>query len=175
MDGKELHIRADTPGPAAISPDRPHSRRGLGTPLPRWVRVFVASVILTTGMAALVTHDLLARLDLQASLQVDATRMAIAAAVFLPGAPARAMHAAARSAEFYGLSREDVVRAEAAPDGMSFTVTLRRSAPVLLFRLLGSSGTLVTVHAVATVHPYAAPRRPGGQIALSMQRAARKV
>jgi len=58
---------------------------------------------------------------------------------------------------------------------MSFGVTLRRSAPVLLFRLLGSQGALVTVHAIARIHPYASPHRPGGQIALSMHRAGKKL
>ncbi|HEY2523686.1 MAG TPA: hypothetical protein VGI29_01425 [Candidatus Binataceae bacterium] len=157
-----------------MSSDRPHRRGGRGSPLARWVRIFVATVMLTTGAGALVTHDLLARWDLQVRLQLDATRMVIAAAVFLPDAPARAMHAAARSAEVHGLSREEVVRAEAAPDRMSFSVTLRRSAPVLLFRLLGSRGALVIVHAVARVHPYAPPRRPGGQIALSMPQGRKK-
>jgi hypothetical protein len=166
MDGEALDIKTDRPAAATMNSDRPHRHGGFGIPLPRWVRIFVASVMLTTGAAALVTHDLLARWDLQASLQVDATRMAIAAAIFLPDAPARAMLAAARSAKVDGLSHAEVVRAEAAADGMSFSVTLRRPAPVLLFRLLGSRGTLVTVHATARVRPYAPPRRRDGQIAL---------
>ena len=158
-----------------MNPDRANRRDGFGTPLARWVRIFVASVIVTTAAGALVTHDLLARWDVRARLQVDATRMAIAAAVFLPDAPARATLAAARSAEVDGLSRAEVVRAEAAADAMSFSVTLSRTAPVLLLRLLGSAGSLVTVHATARVHPYALPRPPAGRIARSMVRAGRKI
>src|ERR1700746_2112820 len=68
------------------------------------------------------------------------------------------LRGAARAAELDGLSRAEVMRAEAGSDGMSFSVTLGRTAPVLLFRLLGSVGSLVTVHATARVHPYASPR-----------------
>jgi hypothetical protein len=80
---------------------------GFGTPLPRWARIFVASVMLITAAAALVTHDLLVRWDAQTRLQIDATRMAIAGAVFLPGAPERAMLAAAHSAELSRLGRSE--------------------------------------------------------------------
>jgi hypothetical protein len=171
-----MEIERDRPGAGARNPDRANRRGGgFGTPLARWVRIFVASVIMTTAAGALVTHDLLARWDVRARLQVDATRMAIAAAVFLPDAPARARLAAAHSAEVDGLSRAEVVHAAAASDAMSFSVTLSRTAPVLLLRLLGSAGSLVTVHATARVHRYALPRPSGGQIALSMRRAARKV
>ena len=116
MDGEELDAEANRPTAATMSPDRPHRHGGRGTPLALWVRIFVASVMLTTGAGALVTHDLLARWDLQARLQVDATRMAIAAAVFLPDAPARAVHAAARSAEVHGLNRSRSRRGGAGPD-----------------------------------------------------------
>ena len=140
---------------------------GFGTPLPRWVKIFVASVMLTTAAAALVTHDLLVRWDAQARLQIDATRMAVAGAVFLPGAPARATLAAAHSAELSGLSRSEVVHAGAAPNHMSFSVRLKRTVPVLILRLLGSTGTSVTVQATATVHPYAPLRQTGGSMVLS--------
>lgn len=143
------------------------ARGGFGTPLPRWAKIFMASVMLTTAMAALVTHDLLVRWEVQARLQVDATRMAVAGAVFLPGAPARATLAAAHSAELHGLRSSEVVHADAASDRMSFNVTLTRAAPVLLLWLLGAAGTSVTVQATATVHSYTPSRRTRDPMVLS--------
>jgi hypothetical protein len=143
---------------------------GFTTPLPRWVRIFVASVMLTTAVAALVTHDLLLRWDAQSCLQIDATRMAIAGAVFLPGAPERATLAAAHSAELSRLGRSEVVHAGPAPNRMSFSVRLERRVPVLLLRLLGSTGTSVTAQATATVQPYAPSRQTGGSLVFSALR-----
>jgi hypothetical protein len=143
---------------------------GFATPLPRWVRIFVASVMLTTAVAALVTHDLLLRWDAQTRLQIDATRMAIAGAVFLPGAPERATLAAAHSAELSRLGRSEVVHAGPAPNRMSFSVRLKRRVPVLLLRLLGSTGTGVTAQATATVQPYAPSRQTGGSLVFSALR-----
>ena len=130
---------------------------GFGTALPRWVRIFIATLMLTTGAVTAVTRDILVRWDLQMILQVDADRMAIAGAVFLPDTPARATLAAAHSAEQCGLSSSEVVHAGAALDRMSFRVSLRRTAPVLILRLLGSTGTSVTATAAATAHPPAEP------------------
>jgi hypothetical protein len=73
------------------------------------------------------------------------------------GLPARATLAAAHSAEQCGLSSSEVVHAGAALDRMSFRVSLRRPAPVLILRLLGSTGTSVTATATATAHPPAEP------------------
>jgi hypothetical protein len=136
--------------------------RGFGTPLPRWVRIFVATVMLTTGAVTAVTRDILVRWETQIRLQVDANRMAIAGAVFLPDTPARATLAAADSAEQCGLSSSEVVHAGAALDRMSFSVSLRRTAPVLILRLLGSAGTNVTAAATATAHPPAKPHNAFG-------------
>jgi hypothetical protein len=126
------------------------------------VRIFIATVMLTTGTVTAVTRDILVRWDLQMILQVDADRMAIAGAVFLPDTPARATLAAAHSAEQCGLRSSEVVHAGAAPDRMSFSVSLRRSAPVLILRLLGSTGTSVTATATATAHPPAKPHEALG-------------
>jgi hypothetical protein len=142
---------------------------GFGTPLPRWVRIFVASVMLTTAAAAPVTHDLLVLRDTQTRLELDAVHMAAAGVEFLPGAPARATLAAAHSAALYGLRRPEVVHAGAASDGMSFDVTLQRTAPVLLLRLFGVAGVNVT--ATAKVHPSATPRTSGDPMVLSVLRA----
>ena len=125
------------------------------------------SVMLTMAVAAVVTNDLLVRWDAQTRLQIYATRMAIAGAVFLPGAPERATLAAAHSAELSGLGRSEVVHAGAALNHMSFSVRLKRTVPVLILRLLGSTGTSVTVQATATVHPYAPLRQTGGSMVLS--------
>jgi hypothetical protein len=132
------------------------------TPLPRWVRIFIATVMLTTGAVTAVTRDILLRWETQMRLQVDANRMAIAGAVFLPDTPARATLAAAHSAEQCGLSSSEVVHAGAAPDRMSFSVALRRTAPVLILRLLGSAGVSVTATATATAHPPAKPHNAFG-------------
>ena len=137
--------------------NRPAAIPASAPPLPRWVRIFIATVMLTTGALTAVTRDILVRWDLQMILQVDADRMAIAGAVFLPDTPARATLAAAHSAEQCGLSRSEVVHAGAAPDRMSFRVSLRHTAPVLILRLLGSTGTSVTATATATAHPPAEP------------------
>jgi hypothetical protein len=127
--------------------------------------------MLSTAVAALVTHDLLLRWDVQTCLQIDATRMAIAGAVFLPGAPERATLAAAHSAELSRLGRSEVVGA--APNRMSFSVRLKRRVPVLLLRLLGSTGTSVTAQATATVQPYAPSRQTGGSLVFSALRGRR--
>jgi len=142
-------------------------RGGFGAPLPRWARNFIASVILITGAAALVTHDLLAVWNTQTRLELDAAHMAAAGVEFLPGAPARATLAAAHSAALCGLSPSEVVRAGAASDGMSFNVTVRRTAPVLLLRLLGVAGVNVTALATAKVRPSATPRDSGRPMVLS--------
>jgi hypothetical protein len=155
---------------------RPQARRhgGFGTPLPRWARIIVASVMLTTGTAAVVTRDLLVRWGTQTRLQLDANRMAIAGAVFLPGAPARAMLAAAHSAALCGLSRQEVVHAEAASDRMSFEVRLRGIAPLRVLQFLGLSD--VNVKATARVRtlvnpgPSLTPRDSGGSTVLSSLR-----
>jgi hypothetical protein len=162
--------RLDTATTTANQGCRARCHRGFGTPLPRWVRIFVVSVMLTTAVAAVVTHDLLVRWDAQTRLQIYATRMAIAGAVFLPGAPERATLAAAHSAELSGLGRSEVVHAGAAPNRMSFSVRLERTAPVLLLRLLGSTGTSVTAQATATVHPYAPSRQTRGSMVFSALR-----
>ena len=128
---------------------------GFRTPLPRWVRIFIATVMLTTGAATAVTRDVLVRWETQMLLQADANRVAIAGALFLPDSPARATLAAVHSAEQCGLSSSEVVHAGAAPDRISFNVSLRRTAPVLVLRLLGSAGTNVT--ATATAHRSAKP------------------
>jgi len=145
-----------------------HRYGGFGTPLPRWVRIFVASVMLDTAAAALVTHDLLAMWNTEARLKFDAVRMAAAGVAFLPGAPARATLAAAHSAALCGLTRLEVVHAEAAPDRMSFEVTLHRIAPLVVLRLLGLSGVNVT--ATARVRPSATPRDSGDPMVLSVLR-----
>jgi hypothetical protein len=119
----------------------------------------------TTGAAASVTHDLLMRWNTQTQLQVDATRIAIAGAVFLPGAPARAMKAAAHSASLCGIDRLEVVQSEAASDRMSFEVTLRRTVPLQVLWLLGMSA--VSASAIATVHPMAPRRQADSTIVLS--------
>jgi hypothetical protein len=141
---------------------------GFGTPLPRWARIFVASVMLTTATAALVTHDFLAMWNTEARLKLDAVRMAVAGVAFLPDAPARAMLAAAHSATLCGLSRLEVVHAEATSDRMSFEVTLHCTAPLLVLRLLGLSDVSVT--ATARVRPLRTPLQSGGSMVLSALR-----
>jgi hypothetical protein len=121
--------------------------------------------MLTTAAAGLVTHDLLMRWDTQTRLQIDANRVAIAGAVFLPDAPARATLAATHSAALCGLSRLEVVHAEASSDRMSFDVTLHRTAPLPVLWLLGLSGVSVT--ATATVYPSAPQRQAGASMVLS--------
>lgn len=142
-------------------------RGGFGAPLPRWARIFIASVMLITAAAALVTHDLLVLWDTQTRLELDAAHMAAAGVEFLPGAPARATIAAAHSAALCGLSPSEVVRAGAASDRMSFNVTVRRTAPVLLLRLLGVAGVNVTALATAKVRPSTTPRNSGSPMVLS--------
>ena len=119
--------------------------------------------MLITVAAALVTHDLLSVWNTQTRLELDAVHMAAAGVEFLPGAPARATLAAAHSAALCGLSPSEVVRAAAALDGMSFNVTVRGTAPVLLLRLLGVAGVNVTALATAKVRPSATPRKSGGR------------
>lgn len=143
---------------AAALPGRKRHHGGFGTRLPRWVRIVIASVILTTGAAAVVTHDLLALWNTRARLQIDAIHMAVAGVGFLPGAPERGVRAAVRSAALCGLSHSEIVQVAAAPDGMSFQVTLRRTARVLVLQFL--IGTAVDVTATARVRPHAAPSRP---------------
>ena len=145
-------------------------RRGLGTPLPRWARIFILAVMLTTSLAGLVTHDLLLRWNAESCLRVEATGMAIAGASFLPTAPERALAAAAHSASMFGLAAAQIVDVAPAGDRMSFRVTLKQSVPVLLFGMLGSAGSTVTVKATATVHPYAAPLQADRATVLSMRR-----
>ena len=123
--------------------------------------------MLITAAAALVTHDLLAVWNTQSRLELDAVHMAAAGVEFLPGAPARATLAAAHSAALCGLSPSEVIRAAAALDGMSFNVTVRGTAPVLLLRLLGVAGVNVTALATAKVHPSATPRKSGDPMVLS--------
>ncbi len=142
---------------------------GFGTPLPRWARIVVASVMLTTAVAALVTHDFLAMWHTEARLRFDAVRMAVAGVAFLPDAPARATLAAAHSAALCGLSRLEVVHAAAASDRMSFEVTLHRTAPLLVLRLLGVSDVSVT--ATARVRPPVTPHQAGAPTVLSALRA----
>lgn len=145
---------------AAASPGQKRHHGGFGTPLPRWARIVIASVILTTSAAAVVTHDLLALWNTRAHLQIDAIHMAIAGVGFLPGAPERGVRAAVRSGALCGLSRSEIVQAAAAPDGMSFQVTLRSTARVLILRFLME--TAVDVTATARVRQHAAPSRPDG-------------
>ncbi|HLK86586.1 MAG TPA: hypothetical protein VKT27_08770 [Candidatus Binataceae bacterium] len=145
-------------------------RRRLGTPLPRWARIFILAVMLTTSLAGVVTHDLLLRWNAESCLRVEATGMAIAGATFLPGAPERALAAAARSANLFGLAPAQIVDVAPAGDRMSFRVTLRQTVPVLLFGLLESAGGTVTVQATASVHPYAAPLGADRATVLSMRR-----
>jgi hypothetical protein len=133
---------------------------GLRIPLPRWVRIFIATVMLTTAAATAVTRDVLVRWETQMLLQADANRVAIAGALFLPDSPSRATLAAVHSAEQCGLSSSEVVHAGTAPDRISFNVSLRRTAPVLILRLLGSAGTNVT--AMATAHRSAKPHHAFG-------------
>jgi hypothetical protein len=143
---------------AAASPGQTRYRGGFGTPLPRWARIVIASVLLTTSAAAVVTHDLLALWNTRARLQIDAIHMAVAGVGFLPGAPERGVRAAVHSAALSGLSRSEIVQVAAAPDGMSFQVTLRSTARVLVLQFLME--TDVDVTATARVRPHAAPSRP---------------
>lgn len=136
--------------------------RAFGTPFPRWVRIFIASVMLVIAAAGGVTHDLLAVWNTQSSLEIDAARVAAAGVKFLPGAPARAMLAAAHSAALCGLRPSEVVHADAGSDGLSFNVTVQRTAPVLFFRLLGLSGVDITAQASARVVPSTRQRNFGG-------------
>jgi hypothetical protein len=137
-------------------------RRGFGAPLPRWARIVVASVMLVTAAAAVVTHDLLALWNTRARLERDAIYMAVTGVAFLPGAPARATLAAAHSAALCGLSRFEVLHADAAADRMSFSVTLQGTAPMLVLRMLRSAGVNVTVLATARVRPSVAPPDSNG-------------
>jgi hypothetical protein len=123
--------------------------------------------MLIVAAAALVTHDLLAVWNTRTRLGLDAARMAVAGAEFLPDAPARATLAAAHSAALCGLSPWEVVRAGAAPDRMSFNVTVRSTAPVLVLRLLGVAGVKVTALATAKVRPPTTPRGSDGSMVLS--------
>jgi hypothetical protein len=124
-------------------------------------------MMLITAAAGGITHDFLAVWDTQTRLELDAVHMAAAGVEFLPGAPARATLAAAHSAALCGLSPSEVVHADAASDGMSFNVTVHRTAPVLFFRLWGVAGVDVTAQATARVRPSATPRNSGGPMVLS--------
>jgi hypothetical protein len=153
--------RPDSATTAGNQGGRARCYGGFGTPLPRGVRIFIASMILITAVAGVVTHDLLAVLDTQTRLELDAAHMAAAGVEFLPGAPARATLAAAYSAARCGLSPSEVIHADAAADRMSFNVTVQRTAPLLLLRLLGGDMT-VTALATAKVRPSATPPNSGG-------------
>lgn len=160
--------RTDSPLAGRARPARRHG--GFGTPLPRWARIVVASVLLTTAAAAVVTHCLLTLWNTRTRMEIDAAHMAAAGAAFLPGAPARALRAAVGSAVLRGLSPQEVIRAGAAPDRMSFSVTLRSTAPSLMLRLLRSAGVDVT--ATVRARPSAIPRgADGAPITLSALRA----
>jgi hypothetical protein len=152
--------RTDRPLACPVCPAPARRHGGLGTPLPRWARIVIASVFLTTAAAAVVTHGLLMRWNTQTWLELDAMRAAADGAVFLPGAPARALSAAIESAELRGLSLPDVTHVDVAADRMSLSVTLRRTAPSLMLRLLHSA----SVDATATVRarPSATPRGSDG-------------
>ena len=143
-------------------------RRAFRTPLPRWARIFIFIVMLVTSLAALISHDLLLRWNAETRLRVEATGMAIAGASFLPGAPERALEAAAHCGKRFGLVPADIVDSAPAQDRMSFRVTLSQTLPVLFFRILGSE--TVTVEATATVHPYASPSQADRAMVLSMRR-----
>ncbi len=163
-----------TGGPS--SPLKTMRRRGgLSIPLPPWLRIFIAGMTLIMMAAGGVTHDLLTVWSTQTRLELDAARMAAAGIEFLPGAPARARLAAARSAVLCGLSPSEVVHAGAGSDRMSFDVTVQRTAPVLFFRLLGVSGVDLTAHAIARVLPSPAPPNSGGPTVLSAWPARRNV
>jgi hypothetical protein len=152
-----------------------HRRGGFGAPLPRWVRIFVASMTLVMAAAGGVTHDLLTVWETQTRLEFDAAHMAAAGVEFLPGAPARAALAAAHSAALRGLSPSEVVHADAASDGMSFNVTVQRRVAVLFFRLLGVTGVDVTAHATARVLRSGTPRNLSGPTIVSSWPIMRKV
>ena len=137
----------------------PHG--GFDTPLQRWVIIFIAGMMLVTAAAGVVTHDLLAVLDTQTRLELDAAHIAAAGVEFLPGAPARATLAAAYSAARCGLSPSELIQADAASDRMSFNVTVQRKAPLLLLRLL-SGDMIMTALATAKVRPSATPPNSDG-------------
>jgi hypothetical protein len=147
--------RTDRPLAGPARPVRRHG--GFGTPLPRWARIVIASVFMTTAAAAVVTHVLLVRWNAQTGLELDALRAAADGAAFLPGAPSRALSAAIESAELRGFGRPDVAHVDVAPDRMSLSVTLRRTAPSLMLRLLHSASVDAT--ATASVRRFAVPRR----------------
>jgi hypothetical protein len=154
----------DTPPAGPARPARRHG--GFGTPLPRWARIVIASVFLTTAAAAVVTHVLLMRWNAQTRLELDAIRAAADGAAFLPGAPTRALSAAIESAELRGLSRPDVAHVDVAPDRMSLSVTLRRTAPSLMLRLLHSASVDAT--ATIRVRRFAIPRRKSPGVAMDL-------
>jgi hypothetical protein len=152
-----------------------HRRSGFGAPLPRWVRIFVASMTLVMAAAGGITHDLLTVWETQTRLEFGAAHMAAAGVEFLPGAPARAALAAAHSAALCGLSPSEVVCADAASDRMSFNVTVQRTAAVLFSRLLGVTGVDVTAQATARVLRSSAPRNVGGPTIVSSRPIMRKL
>ena len=154
----------DTPPAGPVRPARRHG--GFGTPLPRWARIVIASVFLTTAAAAVVTHGLLMRWNTQTRLELDAIRAAADGAAFLPGAPARALSAAIDSAELRGFSRPDVAHVDVAADRMSLSVTLRRTAPSLMLRLLHSASVDAT--ATVRVRRFAIPRRKSSGAAMDL-------
>jgi hypothetical protein len=147
-------------GPPAGSARTARRRGGFGTPLPRWARIVFVSVLLTTAAADLVTRSLITLWTTRTRMEIEAVQVAAAGAAFLPGAPARASRAAARSAALRGLSPHEVTYAGASADRMSFSVTLRCMAPSLMLRMLRSAGVNVT--ATVRARPSAIPRGPDG-------------
>ena len=163
MDIKRLDsIQRRRPLPAVGR--APHG--GFGTPLPRWVRIFIAERDARYRGGGVVTHDLLAVGCTGPPAELRRPAWLSAGVEFLPARPnaprlRRPIRPSVRASAF------GVIQADAASNRMSFSVTVQRTAPLLLLRLLGSTGTSVTAQATATVHPYPPSRQTGGSMVFS--------
>lgn len=117
-----------------ISPQNVDTR---GAPaVPRLMLVLIAITVLTSAASLMVSRDLLLRDQVHMTLQIAASRAAMAGVAYLPGWPTRAVRAAEQSVALSGLQRSSMIEAAVAPNRMSFRVALKCEAPVFFLRVL---------------------------------------
>jgi hypothetical protein len=115
----------------------------------RTILILAILAVFTSAASLTLSRDLLVRYQTQAQLQAAADSAAAAGAAWLPAWPQGAIRAATLMAERSGVRDSEIVTAAAAGNGMSFKVSLRRPAPVILLGLIGYGRAEVTV--VATM------------------------
>jgi hypothetical protein len=123
---------------------------------PRTILTLAFLAMLTSTGSLTLSRDLLVRYQTQAQLQAAADIAAAAGAAYLPARPERAIRAAMLAVKRGAAPGSEIVYAAPAPDGTSFEVALRGSAPVILLGLLlhgNASVTAIATRAAGLAHP----------------------